>query len=678
MVTRPLAVSWLFCCLVFPPALAHMQDSTPPFRTVTEQFADIRILRYQVPEFDSLTLKQKQLAYYLSQAALAGRDIMWDQNYQHNLVIRKTLEAIWLHYKGDRKAEAFKQFEVYLKRVWFSNGIHHHYSTDKILPNFDAAYLAHLLSNTPASTLPTKLPLAKFTKWLTPILLDPKIAAKKVCLGGDKDVITCSAVNFYEGLTQAEVEAYFKKLQDPKDATPISYGLNSKKIKKNGKLIEQRYKIGGLYDKALKQVVFWLNKAIGVAENPAQEASLKKLVTYYETGDLKVFDDYNIAWVADTTSDIDVINGFIEVYNDPLGYTGSFESVVHMRDHDATKKFGVLSGQAQWFEDHSPISPDYKRSKATGVSYKVVNVIQESGDSSPNSPIGINLPNSNWIRAQHGSKSVSLYNLEHAASLAGKESGALKAFYLPEQQAWLEQYGDIEARIHTGLHEVIGHASGKLLPGITSEMLKNYASALEEARADLVALYFIGDPHLVELGVSPSVDIMKATYTRYINNGILIQSARIEPGKTVEEAHMRNRFMIAQWVYEKGRADNVIEQRDIETPEGVNTYFVVNDFNKLRTLFGQLLAEVQRIKSTGDFTAGQALFEKYGIKLDPTLHTQVLRRWAKLGVAPYGGYINPQLTPVLDEQGNIANVTIAYPDDFATQMLMYAKLHSFL
>lgn len=657
-------------------------DPEPPFETVSEQFADLRVLRYRIADFDKLTLQQKTLAYYLSMAALAGRDITWDQHYKHNLTIRRTLEEIVKHYAGNRETEDFKKFMVYTKRVWFSNGIHHHYSNDKFLPDFSAAYFAELIKNSPAAHFPVKNgeTTTSLIELLTPVLFDPTIAPKKVCQDSSQDMVKCSAVNFYDGVAQHEVEAYYKTLQKPNDPEPISYGLNSKKVKIDGQVKEQVYTTKGLYKEAIQQIVYWLKKAALIAESDKQKQSFDKLIEFYETGDLKAFDDYNILWVSDTTPVVDAINGFIEVYNDPLGMTGTWESIVSIKDLDATQKFGVLSHEAGWFEKNSPIMEQHKRENVTGVSYKVINVVQESGDSSPPTPIGINLPNANWIRAKHGSKSVSLTNIEGAYELASKESGANQAFYLPEQQAWLDAHGSIADRLHTGLHEVIGHGSGKLEPGVASagEVLKNYASPLEEARADLVGLYYVGDQHLVDIGVAPTTEIVKAAYTKYINNGLLVQLSRVELGKNLEEAHMRNRQLISKWAFERGVQENVIERRDVHTEDGINTYFVVRDYNKLRALFGQLLREVQRIKSQGDYEAGKNLVENYGVKIDQELHAQVKRRWAKLNLAPYAGFINPSLSPVVDASGTIVDIAVDYPKDFAQQMLDYAAKHSFL
>jgi dipeptidyl-peptidase-3 len=655
------------------------KDDFPYF---SEQFADLRILRYTIPGFESLTLQQKKLAYYLSQAALSGRDIYWDQNYQHNLTIRRTLEQIMLHFNGDRNSDVFKRFVIYTKRIWFSNGIHHHYGNDKFIPDITEEELRDLILQTASANYPlaTGETLTQLIDRITPVMFDGNIDEKKVCLEHDIDKVECSAVNFYEdGITEAEIQDYYKNISDVTDETPISYGLNSKKIKRNDQVVESVYKIDGIYGDAIKNIVYWLRLASNVAESDLQKAALEKLMQYYVTGDLRNFDEYNILWVQDTTSVVDTINGFIEVYDDPLGHNGSWEAVVSIKDFDATAKFGVLSHEAQWFENNSPIMPEHKRESVTGVSYKVVNVVQEAGSSSPATPIGINLPNADWIREKHGSKSVSLSNIEYAYSQASKET-VLDEFFLPEQRVWLKQYGDLADRLHTGLHEVIGHASGKLEPGVLPphDTLKSYASALEEARADLVGLYYIGDQHLVDIGVSTSTDLIKASYTQYITNGLLKQLSRIDLGKNIEEAHMRNRQMIAAWAYEHGQRDHVIERRDMTTTDGIKTHFVINDFSKLRELFGSLLREVQRIKSQGDYNAGRNLIENYGVQVDRSLHEQVKLRWAKLNIAPYAGFINPSLKPVVDDNGVIRDIAVTYPNDFTEQMLDYAKNHSWL
>lgn len=664
-----------------PKALAMEKPNSDDFSYFSEQFSDLKILRYQIPGFNDLSLQQKKLAYYLAQAAISGRDIYWDQNYRHNLVIRRLLEQVVKNYSGDRDTDAFKKFMTYTKRVWFSNGIHHHYSNDKILPEFSVEDLKHFVAASPNGSWPLDNgeDVYALLDRISPIIFDPTIDNKKVCLDDDIDKVVNSSVNFYEGVTEEEVLDYYQEIADLDDETPISYGLNSKKIKKDSEVTEEVYKLGGLYGEAIEKIIHWLELAIDVAESDLQRAYLEKLVEYYSTGDLKVFDEHNILWVQDTESMVDVVNGFIEVYDDPLGRTGSWESVVSIKDLDATERFGKLSHEAQWFEDNSPIMPQHKRQSVVGVSYKVINVVQESGGSSPSSPIGINLPNADWIRKIHGSKSVSLGNIEHAYDQSSKRA-VLDEFFLPEVKEWIIKYGDLAGRLHTGLHEVIGHASGQLEPGVlpAHDTLKSYASALEEARADLVGLYYLGDQHLVDMGVSDSTDIVKASYTRYINNGLLIQLARIEPGKNIEEAHMRNRQMIASWAYEQGLLENVIERRDLISEEGLKTYFVVNDFMKLRDIFARLLREVQRIKSQGDFEAGRALIENYGVKVDAGLHLQVKERYKKLGLAPYAGFINPVLQVVMDKDQDIIDIVPTYPDDFTEQMLYYGQYHSWL
>lgn len=646
-----------------------------------EQFADLRILRYTIPDFDKLTLEQKMLAYYLSEAARAGRDIYWDQNYRHNLTIRRLLEQVVQSYKGDKSTDAFTKFMTYAKRVWFSNGIHHHYGNDKILPTFSEGEFRDLIAQSPSPSYPTSNgeSLSQLIDRLIPVIFDPSIDAKKVSLDPDVDKVLASAVNFYEGVSEADVVNYYQSITVAGDESPISYGLNSKKVKENGLVKEKVYKVGGLYTEAIEKIVLNLRLALPYAESDLQRQAFEKLIEYYESGDLNKFDEYNLLWIKDVTSVVDAVNGFIEVYDDPLGHNGSWESVVSIKDLESTLKFGKLSDEAQWFEDRSPIAPDHRRQTVTGVSYKIINVVQESGGSSPATPIGINLPNADWIRKDHGSKSVSLGNIEFAYDQASKAT-VLEEFFLPEQQVWLKAYGSIADRLHTGLHEVVGHASGQLEPGVLPPhvTLKSYASALEEARADLVGLYYIGDQHLVDIGVSPTTDIIKASYTQYINNGLLKQLSRIDLGKDIEEAHMRNRQMIAKWVFEHGQAENVIAQQDIASSEGIKTYFVVNDFVKLRELFGELLREVQRIKSQGDFEAGKALIENYGVKIDRSLHEQVKRRWEKLGIAPYAGFVNPILNPIKDKSGAITDVQISYPSDFTEQMLSYGSQYSWL
>lgn len=636
------------------------------FKYLSEQFADLKIIRYKIPGFDHLTLKQKELVYYLTQAGLEGRDIMWDQNYRYNLQIRKALENIVRNYEGDKESDNWKNFMVYVKRIWFSNGIHHHYSSSKIMPEFPKEYLQELLTSTNT----------ELDAEIVDILFDPVKDAKKVNLDPAKGLLLGSAINFYDpDITAKEVEDYYAARIDKNDKTPVSYGLNSKMVRNaDGSISESVWKVDGMYGPAIEKIVGWLEKAVTVAENEPQKKALELLVDYYKTGDLKTWDEYNIVWAGATEGDVDYINSFIEVYNDPLGYRGSYESIIEINDFDASARMKVLAENAQWFEDNSPIMDENKKENVVGVSYKVVNVAGEAGDASPSTPIGVNLPNANWIRASHGSKSVSLGNIVDAYNKASG-SGLLDEFaYSEEEIQRAKEYGDLGDNMHTAMHEVIGHASGKLNPGVGTpkETLKNYASALEEGRADLVALYYLMDPKLVQLGLIPNQEVGKEEYDGYIRNGLLMQLRRLKLGEDIEEAHMRNRQMIAKWVYEKGKADNVIERKEKDG----KTYFVINDYAKLRDLFGQLLREIQRIKSEGDYEAGKNLIENYGVKVDYDLHKEVLDRVAELKTAPYGGFINPQLVPVLDDDGNITDVKVEYPDDFTGQMLYYSDTYS--
>ncbi len=649
------------------PVATEQTDSTATsadFEYLAEQFADLKLIRYQIPGWDKLTLQQKKYAYYLTQAGYEGRDIIWDQNYRHNLEIRKALENIYANYAGDKTTADWEAFEVYLKRVWFSNGIHHHYSMNKILPEFSADYFNQLLSET-GTNLSDEAKAA---------VLDPAVDAKKVSLDPEKDLLLASATNFYGAdISEKEVEAFYAAKADKADKTPISYGLNSKIVRNGaGELEEVVWKADGMYGPAIQRIIGWLEKATEVAENQAQADALKLLIDYYKTGDLKTWDDYNIAWTSATDGDIDYINSFIEVYNDPMGYRGSFESIVQIKDFDASERMSVVMDNVQWFEDNAPLMAEHKKEKVVGVTYKVVNVAGESGDASPSTPIGVNLPNANWIRANHGSKSVSLGNIVEAYA-GSSGTGYTDEFALTdEEKARSKEHGKLAGKLHTALHEVVGHASGKLNEGVGTpkETLKNYASTLEEGRADLVALYYIMDPKLVELGLMPSLEVGKAEYDGYIRNGLMVQLRRIEPGEVVEEAHMRNRQLVAAWAYEKGQADNVVEK----VVQDGKTYFRVNDYEKLRVLFGELLREIQRIKSEGDYEAGRALVENYGVQVDQALHQEVLERSEALGIAPYGGFINPKLVPV-EENGEITDIKVEYPADFTKQMLEYSSTY---
>jgi dipeptidyl-peptidase-3 len=637
------------------------------FPFMVEQFADLKVLRYQIPGWDNLTLKEQKLVYYLTQAGLSGRDIMWDQNYRHNLTIRKALESVYTNFKGDKSTPEWAAFEVYLKRLWFSNGIHHHYSNAKMKPNFSSEYLTSLLVATN-----TVLEGEAFE-----VIFNDK-DAKKVNQAKDVDNVAASAVNFYgPGVTNTDVESFYSKISSPDPKKPLSHGLNSQLVKVNGELQERVYKSGGLYGEAIDEIVKWLELAQGVAENQAQGDALGLLIKYYNTGDLQTWDDYNVAWTAATDGNIDYINSFIEVYNDPLGYRGSYETIVQIKDFDMSAKMAVLSKNAQWFEDNSPLFPEHKKKNVVGVSYKTVNVAGEAGDASPTTPIGVNLPNANWIRAEVGSKSVSLGNITNAYNNSGS-SGRLKEFVNDDQEYELEKkYGQLGDKLHTALHEVVGHASGQLNPGVgeTKETLKNYASTLEEGRADLVGLYYLYNPKLQELGlVTDWKAVGMAAFDGYIRNGLMTQLIRLNLGDDVEEAHMRNRQWVSAWAYEKGLKDNVIEKL---TRDG-KTYFNINDYEKLHDLFGQLLRETQRIKSEGDFAAVQDLVEGYGVKVDQVIHAEVLERNKQFKSAAYGGFVNPVLVPQMDAEGEITSIEVNYVKSFEGQMLDYSKNYSFL
>ena len=638
------------------------------FNHFVEQFANIKVLRYEIPGFEELTLKEKKLVYYLTQAGLAGRDIIWDQNYRHNLLIRKGLENINTRFTGDRNTEDFKAFKEYLKRVWFSNGIHHHYSNDKIKPAFTREYFDRELLLKSNTILPYEVVSLLFND----------IDAKKVNKKEGVDHVLSSAVNFYgPDITDKDVSDFYKNAYKGPDGTPIEAGLNSRLVKEDGQLVEKVWKSGGLYGAAIDQIIGWLEKAKEVAENEQQAKALGLLIEYYKTGSLDIWDQYCIEWVTSTEGNIDWINGFIEVYNDPKGYRGSYETIVQIKDFDMSRKMAVLSDNAQWFEDHSPLDPAHKKEKVVGVSYKTVNVAGEAGDASPSTPIGVNLPNNNWIRQQHGSKSVSLGNIIGAYNNAGG-SGRLKEFAFDEEEIRLEmKYGQIADKLHTALHEVVGHASGIINEGVgqPKETLQNYASTMEEGRADLVGLYYLMDPKLQELGLTDNwKELGKAAYDGYIRNGLMTQLIRIELGNDLEEDHMVNRQWVSAWSYEQGLKDNVIEK---VKKEG-KTYFKINDYDQLRSIFGRLLKESQRIKSEGDFEAAKALVEGYGVKIDQEIHKEVLERNKQFTSAPYSGFVNPILEPVLDSDGNITDIDLLQSKDFEDQMLFYSKNHSFL
>lgn len=646
------------------PALAGSDDN---FSYKVDNFADIEVLRYKVPDFEKLSPSQKAFVYYLTEAAIYGRDILWDQNCAVNLQLRPVLEKIHTTYSGDRNSKNFRAFEQYLKQVWFGNGIHHHYSMDKFVPGFSPEFFA-------AQYAAAGFNDAALLATLQDAMFNPARYAKRVNQADGQDLIRTSANNLYDDkVTQAEVEAYYASIKDTTDLTPISYGLNTRVAKVDGKVVEQPYKIGGLYSAAIEKIVENLNKALPFAENDAQKAYIKKLIEFYTTGDLRTFDEYSIMWAEDTASQVDFINGFIESYGDPLGMTGSWESIVNFKNIPASHRTEVISDNAQWFEDHSPVDKRFKKEKVKGVSAKVITAAILAGDSYPATPIGINLPNANWIRAAHGSKSVTIENITQAYDEAAHGNGFNEEFVIDAPTSkLLDDYLFVTDNLHTDLHECLGHGSGKLLPGVDPDALKEHGSTLEEARADLFALYYLADPKLLELGLLDNPDAYKAEYYKYMLNGLMTQLMRIEPGKDIEEAHMRNRQLIAKWAYEHGKKDNVVEfvKRDGKT------FIKINDYKALRHLFGQLLAEVQRVRSEGDYEAGRHLVLDYGVKVDPALHNEVLERYSHLSIAPYKGFVNPVYTPVFDNAGNITDVTVSYTEDYPSQMLRYSRDYS--
>ena len=645
------------------------------FDYTVEQFADLQILRYRVPGFENLSLQQKELVYYLTEAALQGRDILFDQNGKYNLRIRRTLEAIYTGYKGDKNTPDFKAMEVYLKRVWFSNGIHHHYGSEKFVPAFAPEFFKEAVLSVDASTLPLAegQTAEQLCDELSPVIFDPTVMPKRVNQAAGEDLVLTSACNYYDGVTQKEAEDFYNAMKDPKDETPVSYGLNSRLVKENGKIQEKVWKVGGLYGQAIDNIVYWLKKAEGVAENQEQKAVIAELIKYYETGDLKTFDEYAILWVKDLNSLVDFVNGFTESYGDPLGMKASWESLVNFKDMEATHRTEIISGNAQWFEDHSPVDKQFKKDEVKGVSAKVITAAILAGDLYPATAIGINLPNSNWIRSHHGSKSVTIGNITDAYNKAAHGNGFNEEFvYSDAELQLIDKYADLTGELHTDLHECLGHGSGKLLPGVDPDALKAYGSTIEEARADLFGLYYVADPKLVELGLTPNADAYKAEYYTYLMNGLMTQLVRIEPGNNVEEAHMRNRQLIARWVFEKGAADKVVE---LVKKDG-KTYVVVNDYEKLRALFGELLSEIQRIKSTGDYQGAHDLVENYAVKVDPALHAEVLERYKKLNLAPYKGFVNPKYEAVVDAAGKVTDIKVTYDEGYAEQMLRYSKDYS--
>ncbi len=651
-------------------------ESTEPFNYHVDRFADIEVLRYKVPDFEKLSLQQKKLIYFLSEAAIKGRDILFDQNNKYNLVIRKTLEAVFLNYAGDRQSNEYKAMETYLKRVWFSNGIHHHYATDKFIPDFSEVYFRLTVKSLPSNVLPLDQydgNVDKLLDTICPVIFNPNLYAKRVNQQEGVDVIKNSANNYYEGVTEKEVDDFYASQKVEGDETPISYGMNSKLVKEDGKLVEKVWKIGGMYSPAIEKIVGWLKKAAEVAENDKQKDVILSLIKFYETGDLKTFDEYSILWVGDLDSRIDFVNGFIETYGDPLGFKASWESVVNFKDLEATERTKKICDNAQWFEDHSPVDPRFRKPKVKGVSAKVITAAMLGGDCHPATPIGINLPNANWIRQMHGSKSVTLQNITEAYDKASIGNGFSEEFIWSQVEIDLvEKYGFQSDNLHTDLHECLGHGSGQMLPGVSQDSLKVYGATIEEARADLFGLYYAADDKIVELGLLPNKEAYKAEYYKYMMNGLMTQLTRIEEGNNIEEAHMRNRALIAHWVFEKGQTNKVVEMKKRDG----KTFVVINDYEALRGLFGDLLAEIQRIKSEGDFNGAKNLVEQYGVKVDQELLKEVKERYAKLQLAPYKGFVNPVYTPVLNDKGEIIDVKVDYNESFVKQMIRYSTKYS--
>lgn len=662
-----------------PASNASAEQDVPDasFEYKVDKFADVEILRYYVPGFKTLPLEQKELIYYLSQAALEGRDILWDQHNSLNLTIRRVCEALYENYMGDKSSEDWKNFETYLKQIWMANGVHHHYSEDKIMPKFSQEYFVSIVKGVDPGRMPFRDGMAadETLNEILPLMFDPKVMPKRMNQASNADIVATSGINFYEGVTQKEVEDFYNAMKDPNDNTPISYGLNSKVVKKDGLVTEEVWKIDGMYGKAIERIVGWLEKAESIAENDSQKEVINTLISYYKTGDLKTYDDYSIKWAQDTLSRVDFINGFTEVYADPLGMKGTWESLVNFKSEEASKRTEIISANAQWFEDNSPMDSRFKKEEVKGVSAKVITVAMLGGDCYPATPIGINLPNSDWIRRDHGSKSVTIDNITSAYENAGRGSGFNEEFMWSDvEREQSAQYGILTDNLHTDLHECLGHGSGKLLPGVDSDALRAYGSPLEETRADLFALYYLGDAKLVELGLLPNEDAYKAEYYKYIMNGAMTQLTRVQLGKDIEQAHMRNRSLISNWVIEKGKSDKVVELAERDG----KTFVVINDYAKVRELFGTLLAEVQRIKSEGDFEAGKALVEAYGVKVDQKLHKEVLDRYAGLNLAPYKGFVNPVYKLVKNADGKVTDVTVSYDEDYVTQQLRYSSQYSVL
>lgn len=647
------------------------------FQYSVDRFADIEILRYEVNNFDKLTLAQKLLVYYLSEAALEGRDILYDQNHRNNLTIRRMLESVYLHYDGDKSSDDFKNFEIYLKRVWMANGIHHHFSEDKLVPGFKEEFLKLALKNIDESLLPLgkNEDVTQFITRIFPVIFDPSVYKRRSNQEAGVDLILTSANNFYEGVTQQEVEAFYAAMANSNDPTPVQYGLNSKLIKEDGKVMERIYKSGGMYGAAIDRIINWLQKASGVAESAKQKAVIDKLIEFYQTGDLRTYDEYSILWVQDLDSKIDFINGFTETYTDPLGMKATWEGFVNIRDDEATKRTTLISNNAQWFENNSPIDNRFKKQDVVGISAKVITAAKLGGDVYPASPLGINLPNSNWIRATHGSKSVTIQNISRAHYMASQGSGFMEEFMWSDVEVQrAKKYGELTNNLHTDLHECLGHGSGQLLPGVSPDALRAYGAPIEEARADLFSLYFMADQKMLQLGLLPDLEAYKSAYYQYIMNGMMTQLTRVQLGKNIEQAHMRNRQLVATWVFEQGKADNVVELKK----KNGKTFIVINDYEKLRDLFGKLLSEIQSIKSTGDFEAAKNLIETYAVKVNHDIHKEVLDRYAKLNIAAFRGFVNPVYSLVKDNSGNIIDVKISYHENYVEQHLRYSRDYSIL
>ena len=654
-------------------AIAASAQSNDGFKYTDEQFADLQMLRYKVEGFEKLSLKEKTLIYYLQEAALCGRDILWDQNGRYNLRIRKMLETVYTDYAGDRSGDDFKNMTLYLKRAWFSNGIHHHYGSEKFVPGFSQAFFRAALKSVDKQKLPLKKgqTVDELCDEVFPVIFDPTVMPMRTNKADGQDLVLTSAANYYgEGVTQAEAEDFYNSRKDPSDPQPVMFGMNSRLVKENGKITEKTWKVGGLYGQSIEKIVYWLEKALPYAETPEQTAAMKKLIEFYNTGDLKTFDAYSILWLKDVNSLVDFTNCFTESYGDPLGMKASWEAIVNFKDLEATERTKKLSENAQWFEDHSPVDNRFKKEKVKGISAKVITAAILGGDLYPSTAIGINLPNSDWVRKEYGSKSVTIGNLTDAYNKAAHGNGFEEEFVIDKTtRELIDKYGDACDDLHTDLHECLGHGSGKLLEGVDPDTLKAYGSTIEEARADLFGLYYVADPKLVKLGLTPDNEAYKSQYYTYMMNGLLTQLVRIVPGNNIEEAHMRNRAMIAHWVYEKGKNDNVVElvKRDGKT------YVRINDYEKLRGLFGKLLAEIQRVKSEGDYEEARRLVENYGVKVNPELHREILARYEKLNLSPYKGFINPVYEAVKDPQGNITDVKVSYDESYEHQMLRYSK-----